>query len=402
MGKINSIYTKGKTYFKRFFALSEKSVEKPVSIVDKAAEPQKVYSKQIEAYYRRYGKAVKPKQAGEIQECSNLEKYVTKQIEQVPKKLEEEVDAYNQRRFVEVSKEALQELEHNFEEKKKKVIEIVLANPELLSPQYISMVKRIKTPEDLSLVLRSYILECNNGLNKKYRNVINGLLNGKNVSLKDQQKLFSDETKNCDAMLEMIKTVTEPSTDKRVIQVENFLKQTYGMDYVHLERAEEAKKILETIKLVQKHNIPLPKNIIITPYTSIQTGGQNMAHSATNYTIMISSQKERNKAIEEAYKKIVSPELEEMKRGLLKQDENLYPTHSLLHLYVHEFTHSDQAVELLLPVKAVPIPVKYIDAYNKMSDYAKTSRRELQAELRTKYILDSLSEDKKALLDYLS
>lgn len=403
MGKISSVYTIGKTYIKRFFASFEKSVEKTVSINEQIAEPQKVYSKQIEAYYKRYGKALEKKQKPEKQtKTEPLKNQVKSPVEELQLKLQEEVDAYNERRFVIVSEEALMGLKHNFEEKKKKVIELILANSNELSSQYISMVKRIKTPEELSFVLRTYSMEYNRGLNIKYKKEINELLKGKNISLKTQQKIFNDEVKLCDIQVELIKMVTEPSIDKRVIQIENFLKEMYGMNYVHLESIEEAKQILKTIKISQKQKIPLPKNIIITPYTAIQTAGVNYVHSATEYTVIISSFKERQKAMSESYKKLVSPELNDLKNQLKKQDENLFSTKDLLHLYLHEFTHSDQALELLFSFKNKRIPAKFKDVVLNMNDYARTSRRELYSELRTKYILDSLNQDEKALLYYFS
>ena len=399
MGKINAFYSMGKYYLKRFFVSSSKSVEKPASILAQSTnEPQKVTSKEIDAYYKRYGEALRPKQ--KKQEYPNTEKKAKSLINENEKRLQAETEAYNNRRFLDVSEEALKGLEHNFEEKKNKVIKIILSDSENLPKEYVAAVKQIRTPEELSGVIRTYYAYRNVNLNLKYQNILENINNSKKISLDLQKQIFKDEISESDTILKLIKAVTEPSVDKRVLQVEDFLKKTYGMDYVHLDNIEDAKNILRTIQLCTKHNIPLPKNIIITPFVGVQVHGQNLTHSATEYSIIISNKREQILSKKEAFEKLVSPELDTLKKALKQQDEKWFSTKDFLHIYVHEFTHSDQAVELLLPSKLKQIPVKYHDTIKKLGIYAQTSRRELLSELRTKSILGSINKDEKALLNY--
>ena len=402
MLKISSINTICKTYLGRFFTSAKKSANQPVinATEEVFSEPQKVVSKQIEAYYKRYGKSLTKKQKPEklentIEQETQVSININIQEEQLA-----QIKEYNKRRFLGVSEEAIKGLEHNFEEKKQKVIKIILSDSECLSSEYISSVKKISTPEELSKVIRTYFINHNMGMNSKYKNDIIDIVNKKKMSLNMQQKIFKDEATECNMQLALIKAVTEPSKDKRVIQVEQFLKENYGMDYVHLESIEEAKNILKTVKMCIKHNIPLPKNIIISPFVMVQASGQNIAHSATEYSVFISSKKEQGKAIKEAYEKLVSPELDEIIQTLKNQDENWFSTKDFLHVYVHEFCHSDQALELLIPFKLKQIPKKYYETIKKIGLYAQSSRRELLTELQTKNILGTLNEDEKALLNY--
>ena len=383
--------------FKR--CLSQSAPKAESVVIEKteqaANETAQVTSKQIEAYYKRYGK---------IEAKTPKEKKVLppkeEKISEVDKMVQKECDAYNKIRYVDVSEDALKDLEHNFEEKRQKVINIILANSQNLPPEYVKAVKKIEKPEQIAMAIRSYALVANQTLNQKFNDIIQQVIKKQRMSLKDQQMLFRAETKICDVYLELIKAVTEPSKDPRVIRIENYIKATYNMDFVHLDTFEEAKKVLKTIKLARQNGITLPKNIIISPFTMFQTGGVNLTHNMTEHSVILAKQKEMQEAAKKAYQQLTLPQSKQIAKSLIEQDARWHATDDELHIYMHEFAHSKYFLELLLPMKAKPVPMRYNKAAQKVGIYALSSRSELATELKTKSILRSLSADEKELLAY--
>ena len=392
MNKISSIYLTGKSYIQ---GLLNKSAGKAESVVVEQAEDYaKVTSKQIEAYYKKYGKislSSKQKTAKAVQKETDF---------RADAQLAKEGEAYNRRRFIDVSEEALKILEVNFEEKRRKVVDIISANSENLSQMFKKGIKNIKTPEDLAFYVRAYMTQSNRGVQEKYNDVIMQTLKGKNLPLKLQQQLLMDETKVNDVQIELLKTIINPSSDRKVVEIENYLKKTYGMDFVHLESIEEAEKILKTIDIVKKYDVPMPKNIIITPFTSLMSVGENLLQSSGERSIIIQSRKERTKAVEEAYHKFISPMSASLVAKMRTEDRAFFSTNDPLHLYVHEFMHMTQPLELLLSVKCKRVPNKVAEVAPKISSYACSARAELDAEVKTKGALRSLSEEEKTVMKY--
>jgi len=394
MSTIKSIYMMGKTLFKNFKGSSKTCAEQSVSIMKEVVEPQKVTSKQIEAYYRRYGKALTRKPEQQIKKSQKVS--VKNKLEE---KIQSEINAYNNRRFLEVSSEALKTLENNFDTKKNAVIKIILENSEILPADFVKMVKNIKTPEELAYIIRSFSGVVSNQIIAKYPKTYSVLLQQHKISLEEQQLLNNINKKAGVAYIDILKAVVEPSKDKRVIQIEKYLKTMYGIDYVHLESLEEAKKVLEAIKIAKQQNIPFPENIIVSPFQPFMSAGVNVTTSKGRSIIFLSS-KERKINTEEAYKKFTLPETKVIVEMLKKSDESYASTNHPLHNYVHEFCHSLQNILDIFPARLKPLPAKYQKTAKQVSEYANTSIVELEAELRTKSILGSLSEDEKALLDY--
>ena len=393
---ITSLYKNIKNIFSKSAQQAESTVVEKTEQV--AEETVKVTSKQIEAYYKRYDKSIKTpvpkvKQASPLKEKEQKAKEVNDIVQK-------ECDAYNKIRYFDVSEDALKDLEHNFEEKRERVINIILKNPQNLPSAYIKAVKQIKKPEELALAVRSYVITANYELNQRYNDIIQQVIKKKKMSLKDQQKLFKEETKICDVYLELVKAVTEPSKDPRVIKIEEQIKSMYNMDFVHLDTLEEAKRILKTIKLARKNNIPLPKNIIISPYTMIQTSGLNIAHNMLDNSVIINKQIDLKEATEKAYQQLISPKSKQVAEILKAQDAKWCATDDEFQLYLHEFVHSKYPVELLFPVKVKPIPAKYQQTAQGVGINAVLSRSELVTELKTKSILRSLNKNEKELLSY--
>ena len=393
MNKI-SILMMGKALLKNFSKSSKTRAEQSVNIMKEVVEPQKVTSNQIEAYYRRYGKALERKPKQQIKE--SIKTNVNNKLEE---KIQGEINAYNNRRFFEVSSEALKTLENNFDKKKNAVIKIILENSEHLPLDFVKMVKNIKTSEELAHAIRSFSGVVSNQIVAKYPKIYNILLKQHKISLKEQQLLNNINKKAGDIYIQILKAVAEPSKDKRVIQIENYLKTMYGIDYVHLESFEEAKNVLKAIKIAKQQNIPFPENLIVSPFQPYMAAGANVKTSKGHSIIFLSS-KERKINTEEAYKKFTLPETKNIVEMLKQADKNYASTNHPLHNYIHEFCHSLQNILDIFPARLKPLPAKYQKTAEQVSEYANTSIVELEAELRTKSILSSLSEDEKALLDY--
>lgn len=395
MGKILSAYSPIK-YFKQMLSKSAKKAESVVveKTEQSVEETAKVTSKQIEAYYKRYGKI-----KGEHPKIVKVPQQ-KEEITEVDKMVQKECDAYNKIRYIDVSDATLKDLEHNFEEKRQKVTNIILANPENLPPQYIRDVKKIEKPEHLALAIRYYAIIASQTLSQKYNDVIQQVIKKQKISLKAQQEIFKEEIKVCDIYLDLIKTVTEPSKDPKVVKIENFIKSMYDMDFVHLDNLEDAKKVLRTIKHAKQNGIKLPKNIIISPFTMLQSGGVNLAHNMSDHSVILAKQKELKEAAEKAYQQMTLPETKKLLESLKAQDAKWRATDDELHVYMHEFVHSKYFLELLLPTKLKPIPQKYQKTAQDVGLYASASRNELVTELKTKSILRSLSEEEKELLAY--
>ena len=237
-------------------------------------------------------------------------------------------------------------------------------------------------------------------MSSKYGAMIKECLKGKSVPLELQQQLYQESSKMCDIQLEIIKSVLNPSTDPEVLRIENYLKTKYGMDFVHLESLEEAKKILKTIDIVKKYNVPMPNNIIITPFTMAYASGENLGHSMIKRSIIIQGQKEKVHNIKKAYKQISS--INSNYKKLLKSSEKTYlSTDDPLHVYVHEFLHSAQTIEFLIPFQQKPIPKKFMKVAEELGTYANTSKLDMDIELTTKDILRSLNKEERELSDYL-
>jgi len=401
MGKILSLNKIGvflRNYFEKTSCKTEPAVaDNVVQFSERVSKrtPQKVTSAQVEAYYKKYEQCTNP-----IQSAKSVEK-PTENIAVLDKVTEQEARAYDRARFIEVSQEALDGLKRNFNQKRDKVKEIILADPDLVPREFIKGVKKVKTPEELALILRSYSEVAQNHLGIKFSDVIQKYIKTNVILLKPQQDLYREETRICTKSVELIKAVTEPTKDAEAKAIEDYLKTRYGMEYVHLENMDEAKRVLQTVMLATKHKLPLPKSIIITPFTPLKTSGACCPHSTQNFTVLLRSKKEENTINELAYGKLKSPQSKALAERLHDEDSRWFSTDDELHRYVHEFVHCRQFMDMLFTHRWEPIPKKYHPAVLNLGIYAKTTRREVDAELKTKEILRSLNKAEKELLGYL-
>lgn len=392
MGKISSVYNIVENYIRRFFGKTVKTIEEPVSIMGKVvSEPQKVTSKEIEAYYRRYNKHLtppKPKEPAEVQIA-----------ESEPYPLFEEISEYEFKTANEVSKTVLESLSHNFEQKKQTILDILEKNSDIVPPNILKAAKNMKTPEALVNIIRTFIDRMGRAHNVKYIQECIEAMHKNKISLTFEKELYEKGRKMADTYLEMIKAVTVSSTDSRVIKIENYLKSMYGMDYVHLENFEEAKKILQTINIIKKTDIPLADTIIITPFTPRNTNGANLLLSKSKNAVIIKSGVEETQIEKEAYNLLS----EEAKKVIDEEFPSLctdFSTNHPLHCYVHEFAHSRQYLKCLFLYFSKIVPKEVKAKVPNLGEYALTTNRvEFENELVTKDILQGLNKTERAILD---
>jgi len=202
--------------------------------------------------------------------------------------------------------------------------------------------------------------------------------------------------------IDMQKILLSPSRDKRVRKIEKILQKKYGFEYVRLDNLNDATKILKAVQIAQKHNIPLNKNIIVTPFLKSSSAGQN--HLGGD-TIMINTDCGENyiKKFTTTLKKIsTNPDYNCSIEARLQQEQlELNSTSNSLHLYLHELVHNENRYGKILPV----IPNSFKPTVKALGSYAEVNfnvrNEEVRAELRVKQILEKLTYNEEELLKLL-
>ena len=359
---------------------------------------------QIDTFYRRYGKAIgkcsenksHPKGFGaEILKTEKAEiKTSSPELSKELKELKAESNEFLKLQQILISgcsNKSMAMLGENFEEKKNAIIKI-LKTRNVVSNKVLKEIKDYKSPEELCKFIKEKLTIC---FSQAYDSCLK-IFSGKIKTLDFYKTYFEKNKKLSDVYLEIIKTVTPKSKDKRVLQIENLLKQMYGMDYVNLENIEEAHKILKVIKIARKNNIPMPKNLVVTPYILQGADGLNIYNSKCSRNIFFKSSEEIQACTDDILSLCKSDNVKEQIK-LLSGNPHNYSTTSPLHIPMHEFCHSEQhsaifADNLIIKQKDIPMALK-------VSNYAPTNIIELETEIRTKSLLSTLTKEEQAFLD---
>lgn len=301
------------------------------------------------------------------------------------------------------SSQALKILENNFDAKKQAVVKILEKYAEFLPEYYINQSMIISNAKNLALLIRSYISNANNRtqdyLIKSYGKSLNRL--GKNtVPLEFNQESFSRSAKAMQGFIEIQKAILDKSSDPKVQKIEHLLKSMYNIDYINLHNIDDAKQILRVIKLARQNNVPIPKNIIVTPFTAISTNGLNIVDQGMKNTVLVQPQKE----IVDTYT-AVRKNLPFWVRLLTpSKSTSVSSTKNPLHLKMHEFVHSESKNCLLISYNLKPIPKEHFKIMQNISVYSRMaqSKEEARTELRCKEIFEALTPEQKKTLEYLS
>ena len=200
-------------------------------------------------------------------------------------------------------------------------------------------------------------------------------------------------------MLETQKIFLNPSKDTRVRNIERILRQKYGFKYVHLENYDDAEKILKTVELAQKNNIPLVENIVVTPFMEAKMGGVNLPYGNS---IFINTNKGLKNVKAPIERLQCSNDFKEaIKASNFEGVVNQNSTSNSLHVYLHEFIHRENPKQKL----DIIIPERFKKTVYNLGGYAKesfnVSNEEIRVELRVKQLLENLKPDEEELLNLL-
>ena len=200
-------------------------------------------------------------------------------------------------------------------------------------------------------------------------------------------------------MIEIHKILLNPSADRRVKNIEKFIKEKYGLQYVHLDNYADAKRVLQALEIAKKHNVPISEQIIVTPFMHHEKGGVNCI---LNNAILLNLRQEK-----ELIPKFINglDDNFECKKYIQAVFAEIFcnstSTSNSLHNIIHEFVHNENPAARL----KIKLPEKYRSVVDKLGEYASSSfnkdNEELRTELRVKQILEYLTPEEDELLKIL-
>ena len=236
----------------------------------------------------------------------------------------------------------------------------------------------------------------------KYLNIF--IDKNKNKNLRYLQHAYNELQTISDKMLKFAKIIIPPTENPEIRKLEKVLKQKYRLDYIHLENVEQAKNVKKCLEIATQKNIPIPNNIIVTPYF-FENGisGLNRLSSDLKTTVYITAHPLQN--IQYELLKTIPDNVKEKNiliADFFWQKLKLFSTERPEHIVMHEFMHSKNPI-LLCNKK---IHKKYMDVINNLSEYAKKSfniqNDEVRNELLTKQALEELNKKEQEILNILS
>ena len=293
--------------------------------------------------------------------------------------------------------ERVNALKVDFDTKKMNLVK--LFKNDSYAKNLVKQVQEAKTPEELEAVINdfenTYDLSFQEELSIKYKGTKS---TGPALPLECLQDFWGFDFRNSDFILQVHKIINNKSNDKAIKQIEDILKNDYGMEYVILDNIKDAQNILKTVEMAELKGVPVPKNIIVTPF--IDDYGRNISHSDGSNTVIIKANEE--KFFNESFKAISDKDLRDayqIRKTIMKLRQT--STSSPLHVYMHDFIHAE--CTSWLSVLATPFPEKYDKIVRRLSNYARDNfdkPEEIRTELRTKEVLQSLSDEEKKVLNY--
>lgn len=289
--------------------------------------------------------------------------------------------------------------ENIIKEELKKIVEQRIKNPKL-----IKQIKQANTAEEIAQAIKKTIELSEKGSINSIRPKIGNMnktkfyTNLESLQIYEQAKRF-----DADTQLAIQKLLLSPNKSQKIKQIEQYLKKQYNLDFVYLFDENFAHKIAEALKIAKEKNLPIPKNIIVSPI--LPAGDANGLHffqSNGNNTVMFSTKlfkPDRLEIIEDASLECLSEyDRLMLKANFLSENINFRTTDNPLHTFIHEIIHGES-----MPFKKQKIPKRFNKTISQLPQYAKeASIEEKRTELRTEEVLQGISKEKKELLDYLS
>ena len=190
------------------------------------------------------------------------------------------------------------------------------------------------------------------------------------------------------------------SVNPKVVEIENILKEKYGVKFVNLKDNEQkAKLILKAFEIAKKNNKSLPENVFVSDFVMLQgeycPNSKSVIYASDTITDLIKF------ASQKAAKKFDEKDVEMLREFFIKKQERWYSTSLPEHVMLHEILHVDHPQ--LLAYKAKEIPSEFSYVKRSLGEYsAKKKNHETFVELDTKKCLSGLNEQEEKLYNYLN
>ncbi len=245
-----------------------------------------------------------------------------------------------------------------------------------LEKYFLDEVNLAESPDKLCSIIYKY--KYNSTMS--YTDKINLVLCNQKLTRAEKDLIINSEKKPFMAkMFELEKALIAKSTDPKCIELEQLLKDRFGLNIVSLQDDyEQGKKILKVCELLQSNGLKLPKNFIIS--NSIPGSGQALT---TESCVLLNSSCSINLTHTKG-------------KGRWSSTDNN------LHELVHECGHIIQPANIYTAI----IPKEFKNTIKSLSGYAKTSKSnaEIWAELFAKKYLSpqAFTPEEEHLFTFLS
>lgn len=287
--------------------------------------------------------------------------------------------------------EPVESLAVDFANKKLKLIEEFKG---ICPPEYIKKIEKADNPDKLTQLL----------FNQEFSFYKKELAAGREVPkgkiLLEYEQIDREARKQRHAfILAREKALSVPSTNPQVVEIENILREKYGVQFVNLkDDADMAQRVLKAFEKAAKDGDKLPKNVIISDF--MVSEGENLFEADT---IILASEYAKKRSVGISMKALSTLSGEELETIQLIQklpNANLYSTSAPEHVPLHEIKHKKQLVLTAYAYKK--IPPEMVETKVNTSLYSAISpAHETYTELETKKSIMGLDEAETKLDKYL-
>lgn len=293
----------------------------------------------------------------------------------------------------------VRDLSDDFGTKKSNLMDFCEVN----SIDYLSQIRFAESPEEMCGIVKNLFTLIGN---KAYE--VSGLkaICDKGIRKTPEyfEALYRCQQIDGDLSLQLQKIILSPSKNKQVLALENLIKERFALDYIHIRDLEHGKQILEALEIAQKENLPIPQNVIVSPFFNekITTMGQHFSHTNGSNTICLKADVEK-----EILDTIKDDDIRLFHKAncfvnRLDEESGYCSTSHPLHTILHEIIHGETKVR-----KKITLTDKFKLFIEKLTGYAKDNAKignfeETRTELRTKEVLEGLNSQEKEFLVFIS
>lgn len=272
------------------------------------------------------------------------------------------------------------------------------------------VLKQIKSAKTLRELFASMINFPNILVKKTFPKYPASLAKKQSKPLQVEQEIYKYRNLRTDCVREINTIFSKKSTQPIVVQIENILKEKYGVKKALLnDDMIVATRVLEAVKLAKSKGIKIPDEFIVTDFTL--GGGECMRSFKNNKeitTVLLPHTNTKNLYLTKKYDILSGP----MTPNYIKQTLNKWKdfcgfkehssTSSPLHMEIHEMMH--QTHPYLSAFVTKKVPAKFLPVVRKVSGYSAVNEKnnfEIYTELATKNVLEKLEPDEAELFKFL-